>query len=546
MRTKNMKLFRKIIPLALAAAMLGGCTAIPDKSMPDVQTDEAADSHETYEADSSTGQQQEQLPPKEYDINVKDTALKLNAEGGVFDGNARTDGEYDGSGYVILEQGKTLTHIADVPASQHYRVVIAAYSYSGAALSLTAPEGCVGTYYIPPTNEPVFQLYTIDSVYLEAGSSIITFTMLDGYASLDYIIVEDSRPVPSGCYQISTSVVGKNTGIHTISTMKYMSDIYGVRVLTAQNVTIGTNAELEAVYAETGRYPAMRCGNLIYSSLYAGEEYSDTAKDEIELALEWGRSGGIVSLGWHWYAPCESENGLYPAGTDFDLAAAVTDRDLALLSAEEIEGMYNSAMISEECYRLILDIDNIAKVLARFRDERLTVVWQPLADGDTSIYWWGGDAESYKWLWQLMFKRMNEYHELNNLIWVYNGSSADFFPGIDYCDVIGQGMYYNSSASFAARFTALAGLAEITMKPVAITSCDKLPDPDYLSRDNAMWLWTAAASGEYTIHADGSYSDVHTNRQKLNSIYNSRLCITKDELPDLSTYALNTQEDAQA
>ena len=539
-------LFKRLLPLLLTAAMVSGCAAIPDKSRPEEpETVETQESTETVEADAP--EEKAELLPKEYAVDIQPTALKLNAESGVFEGYARTDGEYDGRGYVILEQDKTLTHIADVPTSQHYRIVIAAYSYSGAALSLSAPEGCVGTYYIPPTEEPVFGLYTIDNIYLEAGPSIITLTMLDGYASVDYFIVEDSLPAANTCYQIPVSVAGKNTGIHTIGVMKYLSDMFGVRVLTAQNVTVGTNAEIDAVFAETGRYPAMRCGNLIYSSLFADDDDAETAEKEIELALEWGRSGGIVSLGWHWYAPMKSENGLYKNGTDFLLSEAVTDRDIALLSIEEIEGMFGSEMISEQSYRVLLDIDNMAQQLKRFKDERLTVVWQPLTDGDTDLYWWGGDAESYKWLWQLMFKRFNEYHGLNNLIWVYNGSSAEFYPGDDFCDVIGQGMYLNSAASFAARFAALAHLSGTSVKPVAITGCDKLPDPNYLYRDNAMWLWAASGSGEYTIHSDGSYSESYTSWQKLNNAYNSRVCVTKDELPDFSTYALDVEtEEAQS
>lgn len=538
-----MKLFRKVLSLVLAAAIMTGCAAIPDKSRPEKpETAEAAETTETAvteEAPPEDGDK-ERLP-KEYEIDLQSASLKLNAEGGVFDGYPRTDGEHDGEGYVILEQDKTLTHIADVPTSQHYRVVIAAYSYSGAVIGLSTPEGSIGTYYIPKSDEPVFELYTIDSVYLAAGPSIVTLTMLDGYASLDYIIVEDSTPAPDSCYQTPVTVVGKNTGIHTLGVMKYFTDMYGVRVVTAQNVTVGTNAEIDAVYAETGRYPAMRCSDLMYSSLYADEDDKEAAEKELELALEWAREGGIVSLGWHWYAPQEYSSGFYRNNTTFNLDNAVTEQDVAHASIEEIEGMYNSGMISEECYKIMQDIDNIAAKLATFKDEHLTVVWQPIPDGDTGLYWWGGNAESYKWLWKLMFIRLNRYHELNNLIWVWNGSSAEFYPGYEYCDIIGQGIYQNSSASFAARFTALAQLSPVSIKPVAITGCDRLPNPDYLYRDNAMWLWTAPAGGSYTINADGSYAETYTSWQKLNDAYNSRICVTKDELPDFSTYALDLE-----
>lgn len=525
----------------LVTAIFSGCSEIPDKTQE--ATIETAETVETAEVTDQRPQEYEELPPVEYDINSTKFLQKLNAEGGVFEGSPRTDGEYDGNGYIILEEGKKLVHIAQTTVPQHYRIVISAYSYGGAAISLsTALEGVVGVYYIPETNSPEFVQLSIDSVYMTEGPIILTLEMLSGTASLDYIIVENSDSVPSTCYRTPVSVVGKNTGIHTIGTMKYFSDIFGTRMLTAQNVTPGTNAEIDAVYAETKRYPAMRCGDLMYSSAYADESKAETAEKEVELALQWARDGGVASLGWHWYSPQKYSNDFYANGTTFDLATAVTDRDIACASPEELKGLLDSSVITEECMLLIQDIDLIAQQLGKFRDEYLTVVWQPIPDGDSDLYWWSGDPESYKWLWQLMFKRMNEYHKLNNLIWVWNGSNYDYYPGDNFCDVIGQGLYLRTIASNAGRFAAMAHLSPTCTKPVAITSCDTFPDPNYCKRDNAMWLWSAPASGEFTAHTDGSYSETYTSWQRLTDAYNSKVCVTRDELPDFSTYALDVSE----
>lgn len=539
----NMKHFlKRLLPLLLAASLLSGCTEIPDRAEP--ATAETEQTHETAETADSPPKEYEEILPTDYDINSQNVLLKLNAEGGVFEGNPRTDGSYDGNGYIILEKGKTLVHIAQAPSSQHYRIVLCAYSYGGAAISLsTATEGVVGVYYIPATNDPQFSQFSIDSIYLAEGPMLLTFEVISGTASLDYIILENSSAVSSTCYRTPVSVVGKNTGIHTIGTMKYFSDVYSARTISAQNVTPGTNAEIDAVFAETGRYPAMRCGDLMYSSAFADEAYKETAEKETELALEWARNGGITSLGWHWYSPQKYSSDFYAHGTTFSLSDAVTDSELANVSPEELQGMYDSSIITEECLLLIQDIDLIAEQLKKFRSEYLTVVWQPLPDGDSDLYWWGGDPDSYKWLWQLMFRRMNEYHELNNLIWVWNGSDYAYYPGDDYCDIIGQGVYLNTSASNASRLAALAHLSPTCTKPVAITSCDTFPDPDYCKRDNAMWLWAAPASGEYTAHTDGSFSETYTSWQRLVDAYNSKLYITLDELPDLSTYALDLSAD---
>lgn len=527
---------KKLLPVLLAISLLGGCSQIPDKP----QQTSAVTSEAPPESDTSDVMESapEDVDAVNYDIEKEDVLIKLNAEGGEFSGVVRSEGEYDGSGYIVLDEGQKLLHMANIPSSQHYRIVIAAQSYTGAVIKLSCTEGNVGMYYIPASDEMTFVQFSVDRLYLAEGMAILNFEQIKGTASLDYILIEDSDKVPDGCYRTAVSVVGNNTGISTISTMKFLSDSYGIRTITGQNVTLGTNAEIDAIYKETGRYPAMRCGDLMYSSIYAPEESSDTAEAEIQHAIDWGKDGGMISMGWHWYSPLEHGSDIYKSETLFDLGTAVTTRDIANASIEEIQGLYDSAMISESCLLLIKDIDNMAQTLKRFKQEQLSVIWQPIPDGDSDIYWWGGNAENYKWLWNLMFTRMNKYHNLNNLIWVWNGTDPAFYPGDEVCDIVGQGMFNNSSASFAARFEALARISPTDTKAVAITSCDKLPDPNYLRRDNAMWMWFSPASGEYVINEDGSLSEKYTSWQSFYDIYNSRLCITRDELPDMLTYGM--------
>lgn len=532
----------RLLPVLLAAALLSGCTAIPVRDS--AATEESISTTESGEA-SVLPEEYDENDVTKYDIEKEDVSLKLNAEGGVFDSTPRTDGEYDGNGYIVLDREQTLVHIAEVEASQHYRIGIAAYSYGGAAISISATEGNLGVFYIPAVETAGFEMYYIDNVYLSEGATLLTFSVMEGSAAVDYILLEDSTPVSSDYYRTAVSVVGKNTGIHTIGTMRYLTDLYGVRMLTAQNVTPGTNAEIDAVFSETGRYPAIRCGDLMYSSRLADAEYADTAAEEIRLALEWGNSGGIISMGWHWFSPDEASSAYYAHETSFSISDAPNEENIAEMDIEQIEGLYNSSRISESCYTLVQDIDHMAQVLSSFRNERQTVIFQPLPDGDSDLYWWSGDAEAYKWLWQLMFTRMNRYHGLNNLIWVWNGSNAAYYPGDEYCDIVGQGLYMNTSASYAGRFAAMAHISPTTMKPVALTGCDKMPDAGYCKRDNAMWMWIAPSSGEYSVHTDGSYSENYNSWQHLNNIYNSRSCVTRDEIPDLSTYALEISTETE-
>ena len=261
----------------------------------------------------------------------------------------------------------------------------------------------------------------------------------------------------------------------------------------------------------------------------------------IRLALEWGEKGGLVSYTWHWYSPDTSRAAL-TAETNFRLTSAISGQDmeqLAVSGAEEVQMLYENGSVSDKMFAMIKDLDKIAEVLRRFDEADIPVIWQPIPDGESELYWWGGNSEEYKVLWEFIFKRLNKLHGLGNLIWVWNGSDAEFYPGNSYCDIIGQGVYEKSNSSFAGRFSALSELPDMQKKPMAITSCDSLPKPEYMFRDNAMWLWFAIGSGSYIVDSEGNLSEAYTDWQSLYNAYNSKICRTLDELPDFNKYALS-------
>ncbi len=526
-----MRYFSRSFALLIAAAMLCGCSAIPSKPQDAPIADETTEVTEEAPYD--------EVVPQRYDKENVDVLLRLNAEGGVFDGNVRTDGEaYDGSGYVVLDKGMTLTHIISAPASQHYRVVLAAQSYTGGSVRVKIPGESVGVLYIEPTEEEEFVLYGLDNIYLEHGEWLTVFEVLNGTVSMDYIIVEDSSSVSSTSYSISPSPVVSGSAIASIGLMNYFSDIYGQYTLTAQNVTPGTNAEIDCIFRETGRYPAVRCGNVIYSSPSITQEYADKAAEELRLAQEWGENGGISSLMWHWYSPTDNKSSIYSSETDFELSNAVTEYEVALADIEEVKGLYEGGLVNEATYRLISDLDAMAEVLKPLCEAGVPILWQPIPDGESSLYWWGGSCEEYKWLWRVMYSRFSSFHDLNNLIWVWNGSSRDFYPGDSVCDIIGQSFEEGSTASFAARFSALARISDTDTKAVAVTCNNKIMNPSYMMRDNALWLWTALGSGENIINSDGTLSEVHNSWQTLHNTFNNRVTLTLDELPDFKEYSL--------
>ena len=71
-----------------------------------------------------------------------------------------------------------------------------------------------------------------------------------------------------------------------------------------------------------------------------------------------------------------------------------------------------------------------------------------------------------------------------------------------------------------------------------MSECAVAPNPDELYRDNAMWLWFAVWRGNYIINADGTLSTVYNSLEDLKYAYNHELFVTRDELPDMSSYGI--------
>ena len=530
-----MKNFAKSLTALLLAAALCSCSRIPDYSVPESSSTDSESSDITSRP--TVLPEDGEYLPKEYALIKQDYTAKLNAEGGVYDVGSDVSGEdagpYDGKGFVRLKQGGTLTHIVTASAPQHYRIIIAARSENGASVTFRCDGKTQGAYYIPPFNKNnfgdgdyTFEYYAVDNVYLNSGSNTLEFISSSGEVEIDYLFVENSGAVKDICYSVGTACVNPNASSNAIELMQYLTKNFGRQVLTAQNVTVGTNAEIDAIFKETGRYPAIRTGELAAAVLESGDNVEDTKKD-IELAQQWGKDGGIVAYTWHWYSP-NALRGTAPRDFSADRALEPINLDeLALLDDGDLQTMLENEFISADLADILRDLDRLAEMIKPLADANIPVILEPIPDADSGLYWWGNSAESYKKLWRLTFIRLCSYHKLGNLLWVWNGSSAEFYPGGDYVDIIGQSFYEQSNSSFAGRFSALSDTAR---RIQAVTECDVLPDIDSMYRDNALWLWAAPASGEFVVNSVGMLVETYNKRSSLKYFYNHKLTIARDEL----------------
>jgi mannan endo-1,4-beta-mannosidase len=130
-------------------------------------------------------------------------------------------------------------------------------------------------------------------------------------------------------------------------------------------------------------------------------------------------------------------------------------------------------------------------------------------------------------------------HGLHNLIWVWNGQDAAWYPGDDVVDVVGYDVYDDSDGrTYQSQVDTYRRMAAIgpAPKPVAMSENSYIPDPDNMKRDGARWLWfltwndgraplgTAARDNFWT----GDYYNTTAHKTK---VYHHPDVITLDRLP---------------
>lgn len=466
------------------------------------------------------------------DLEKMDFACLVEAEDaeskeGIY---VKTDqANYSGEGYLEITDNTAFSLKVEIPASQFYKITVRHCAGSHKENPLLF-NGQKALYIVSEKGDWVET--TVNGVFLEKGTNEITLGEGWSWFSLDSIYIENGESISDDVYaDVSDTLSNPYANLKTQNIYQYLKAVYGKRTLAGQCTNYGTNTETDALYLGLGKYPALRTFDFIYDSLSFCK--NNPKAEDVKLAIDWSNEGGLVVFDWHWYAPCK-ECAFYAEDTSFELSNAVTELDIALLDYTEVQKLYADGKISLETVMLVADIDNISRLMQQMEDENVTVLWRPLHEASGGWFWWGASgAEAYKWLWQLMYERMTNYFGLDNLIWVWNGQHADWYPGDEYCDIVSLDIYnsaYDYSAS-PSNFAELSGWAE-NGKLVTMSECATMPDPELIVRDNAYWLWFAVWNWDYiVVNGTTELSDAYTSFEMMEKVYNSEAIITRDELP---------------
>jgi mannan endo-1,4-beta-mannosidase len=175
-------------------------------------------------------------------------------------------------------------------------------------------------------------------------------------------------------------------------------------------------------------------------------------------------------------------------------------------------------------------VDKIAVYLKQLQEAKIPVLWRPYHEMNGVWFWWckkSGD-EGFKKLWIMMYDRMVNVHQLNNLLWVWNtnaprdikGDEAfaykDFFPGIEYVDVLAADVYRNDYKQ--SHHDDLLELAQ--GKPIALGEVGEMPTPGILT-DQPLWTW---------FMPWGRLVFKNNDPEKVKALYNAPQVLTLDEI----------------
>lgn len=351
-----------------------------------------------------------------------------------------------------------------------------------------------------------------------------------------------------------TKPVSENaqTNEKTMEVWNYLRSVYGKQVITCQQMMGNKCYEDLVFYNATNDLTAMKGYDFIFCT---GSYHSD---DMIDEAIEWSKeSGGLCAFTWHWNVPKDIDN---PEGgyafytneiTNFSQVNAVTPG-------------------TKEYETIIHDIDLIATKIQRMESEGVTILFRPLHEASGAWFWWGlqgrdsATNEVFQKLWYMIYDRLENYHKLTNIIWVWNGQNPHTAIHPNAFDIEGIDRYYDQEdisaealstyyekcygelAGYDKYCAELAGM-ESTGKMMALTECGYIPDPEGIKAANTMWLYYMVWNGDFIYETDAAGKAMvdlngtpHPNPKKgitnemLAEYFSNDLYITHNKLPEFS------------
>lgn len=299
-----------------------------------------------------------------------------------------------------------------------------------------------------------------------------------------------------------------------VALYQFLLDTSGQHTLSGQHgAPLTGDTRLPGLHKALGHYPAVFSQDFGFSEpgTWDGINYRQRIVDD---AIRRQHEGFIINLMWHAVRPTEDE----PVAFEQSIQGELTDaewREL-LTPGTRLHARWQS------------QVDVIAFFLRQLRDARVPVLWRPYHEMNGQWFWWGGrpGAEDFTKLYRMLHDRLVNFHQLNNLIWVYGPNEvregvapyADFFPGHDVVDALATDVY---SSGFAQKeYDDLLALAQ--GKPIALGEVGPVPPLEILHQQ-PRWAW-------FVLWGEVGGA-MRQNREAVRALYGSDRVMNWGELP---------------
>ncbi len=298
----------------------------------------------------------------------------------------------------------------------------------------------------------------------------------------------DHKPDPD-------KLVSKQPSENTVRLFEFLKSIYGKKHLSGQQYLWSDELEDMVYYPLTGKLPAVRGYD------FMGVSSCKKKDNQVDRAIEWAtRCGGIVTMCWHWYAPNDMDD--YSKGSAFYYKTTEYDQKTSFdITKAVTEG-------TKEYDFIIKEIDMVSAELARMAKLDIPVLWRPLHEANGNWFWWGNHdeahREAYKKLWYIIFDRMENYHKLTNLIWVWNGQDKCMEVNPNTYDIYGDDIYSIKPYDHSSQKERFTYACEYNHgKLITLSECGYIPHPDEMKKDGVKWLWWLPWWGEFVYAREG-------------------------------------------
>ncbi len=450
-------------------------------------------------------------------------AEKYEFEDGALLGHAKTM-TAGALGWVegLTSEGDGVTVTVSVPEEGFYDITVRQAGIGGYKENVLLLDGeAVGNTVAEGS---AFGDHTLSRIHIPAGEHEITVSSYWGYVKLDCLSLTPSPEMAEDMYDVPPKLCVPTPSPEAQALMDWLCDIYGEKMISGQYLDeYQYGGELKAVASATGGlFPGMVGLDLMnYSPASVSLGSRPTSVDQ---AIGYWRSGYVLTMCWHWIAP---EKYIDTTGNAWWGGYRTENTTLSLKAAMDGE--------DPEAYELLIrDMDAIAEQLKRLRDAGVPVIWRPLHEASGGWFWWGASGpESYIRLYRLMYERFTEYHGLDNLIWLWNGQDAAWYPGDDVVDIIGTDIYAGKHAhdSQSAAFLKCRAMTE-EKKLIMLSECGCVPSPIKCRRDGTMWSAWAVWCYEF-VQVNGQYNGAYTSPDTLKLFYEQENVVTLDDVPAL-------------